>query len=1011
MFAADLSGFGSRLLAELRVRRSLNDTLFRHLCRALLPVELQAEYDVDDLITDMAEDKDAADGRLLELYTGILLRCQGHAVSSVGGAKNDGGVDVLVESAAAGSGSAVISESGAVMVQCKQYRDTPVNVDVLVQLLGAMDIHNIQHGLLVTSSAVTDGVTKLERYLDERYELWQHSNPCTSCNTAQRPMRAQVWDRNKLIALLDQHAAAFVRLRERLIQQLLDDQHLMRMIRQKRGMHFCVRHAIRDPSTFPHNECAFDCRPVDQPIAAATSTTTDGRKARQGARQPRKRHGFHFSHRDRPLAPRHTRQMVQPPDGTAVVDMDLRDPPQAVSKATSVLLTPQNLPSYQQSSVQPSTFVDALLWLQQRSSASPTSVEHSGSVPHSHSSHAHLMSIEQAEVEQVEGEYETPAVLQLNEEIDSDDETDKDDWEDGDDSYGTPDEADGDCHENESQIKAQDRPTSVYLPSSGSTASRESTNVGAESSDDPTLEDLSTNECLEAPALPNSPIIQPAATLLVSHDPSSKHHNNGGAYARSPTGMQRTPRRQLGLSVHQSLHHLHDTASSPPSSAQQLTSNLTAYTTVPFESPDTTPSAVANVLPAFSSLNMEESTLDKSSLEKTLATCDGSSAQIGIVPTVCEGENGELFVDSWEQDGETPLESLSEEESTVSQLSPVDYSHSHAPNAPVHGTSTTSAYSPARCPGRTARPRSDCARDRGGHIATSGAVSTHTVMTGEQEQTITERINDKRSMGMDEIDTMLQVILTRPAPHHHIQLPSATTAAFHKHDQPQPHHKELEREVASQVAEVEEIGEGAEVDAECEATTASEEREEEVEEMDALSTDEEMEAYRQAPLRSPVPLSAIKYQPPLPPASVQPHAHTTSPARNQHILMRPKRTPRISRPSPAYSGKDDKVPYTDREVRELILLYRKYGGGARRFANILEDSACHWLHVDKAGGRTGVNLKDKWRNLTALSRSKCDVLTVMCNRIEREAQQQRLEKGVKEGKLAIKRRGKLGSAG
>ncbi|MCJ1297122.1 hypothetical protein MMC34_008691, partial [Xylographa carneopallida] len=298
MSDAATPSFGSRLLDELRVRRSLNSSLFRHLCRSLLPAAQQQRQNMFDPIVDMVDDKDAADGRLLELYTGMLLHCQGHTVRSVGGARNDGGVDVLVDSAAPGSGSAVSSEGGAVMVQCKQYRDTPVNVDVLVQLLGGMNVRDVQHGLLVTNSEVTEGVRQLERYLQRRQQKCRsNGDACSSCGAAARPVRAQVWDRSRLIALLDQHAAGFIRLRDDCIQRLLDDGQLMHAIRQRRGTGYCIRHAICDPLTFPHAECVFGCRPMRVDVAASTPSAADARpRRRAGVRSRRIDRGFHFSH-------------------------------------------------------------------------------------------------------------------------------------------------------------------------------------------------------------------------------------------------------------------------------------------------------------------------------------------------------------------------------------------------------------------------------------------------------------------------------------------------------------------------------------------------------------------------------------------------------------------------------------------------------------------------------------------------------------------------------------------
>ena len=978
MSAVSLTGFGSRLLAELRVRRSLNDTLFRRLCRSLLPVALQARHDEDEPILDMADDKDAADGRLLELYTGILLQCQGHTVSSVGGAKGDGGVDVMVQSAMAGSGSAVTSESGPVIVQCKQYRDTPVNVDVLVQLLGAMDVQGVRHGLLVTSSEVTEGVSQLERHLEQRFSRWQRNGRCKSCGDQQRPLRAQVWDRHKLVALFDQHAAAFVQLRESLIQRLLNDTQLMRIVRQRRGTDYCVRHAICDPHTFPHNECSFGCRPIDPPVVAvaACAAAASPRKALDKSRPLRRKHAYQFLLPKWPTRQTATEPMAQPSQTEPATDVALMH----ASKTTSSPF----LASTQQAALPPHAGSVHASTLTARTLPSPQRTVQ--------------LVVHSEPIKDVADEQREEA--QRWEQSDDSDETDEDlscwgtkhDSEDGRDGYYTPSEADSDT-EADNQPKrrsgeeqANTHNNSEHGVSSQGTALKDAVAVDQEQSPDVSTTSVASTQPRSAPL--------PAGSRL--HDPFTQLSER----RQSPDGRCITDRRRStsGNSAR--------TQYTPPRRRSNSGSGRSAFRSLVHSTP--TGQRISRQLILSSPKGVDGATGGAlSAVEERAAAVDS-----GATSTICEGENGELFLAApWDDCDETALESVSDDEVTIGRPSPVaPPPHCSSPLQydmaahSVHYADRSVTASPR--PIRTARPTRSISAPR---IAAS-----RPVMTGEQERQIAERIDDERCMEMDEIDSMLQLILTRPAPYHHIQLPAVRAAAANMQPQPQPQpplhvHERSEGEVQSDDLDDEE-GEADPI-----ATTASEEQEEEEEQeeaMDALSSDDEAGA-DQHPISTTI--QTIKHPSHLPPTPTRPLIHYTSPprslARDRPIIMRPKRTPRLAKPSVAQPCKEDKVPFTDREVRELILLYRQYGGDARRFASILDDPTCQWLHTDKPGGRNNVGLKDKWRNLTGLSTTKCDVLTVMCSRIEREAKQQRLEKGIKEGKLATKRRVKECGAG
>ena len=955
MSAVDLHDFGSRLLAELRTRRSLNDTLFRHLCRSLLPTAVQVRHNANDPILDMADDKDAPDGRLLELYTAILLQCQGHAVISAGGAKNDGGVDVMVRSAAAGSGSAVRSEGGAVMVQCKQYRDSPVNVDVLVQLLGAMNIRTVQHGLLVTSSEVTDGVKQLERHLDRRYEQWERKGSCcSSCGNQQRPLRAQVWDRNTLVALLDQHAAAFVELRERLVQRLLDDQQLMRLIRLKRGADYCVRHAIHDPHTFPHDECRFGCRPFAEEVDASASLAAGGRQKMNRVRSLYKKAGYNFPSQRR-LNEYSEEQPTSPPALAATTSSPQTSttplPMSLVRDGATLPLAPaadvdewfervtltddHAAPHGALRTPRPDRFSST-----SEPQPSSSNVGRAGDTPTSVMVQPREVSSEQAE----EANAENEAVLLLSEETDSGEDSDDRLSQDSarecgaeEDEYETPDEA-----ESDPDTKNQ------------------------------TLH-LSTGDDTDCQATPRSTLPTSSASLPTTAVSLAFQHAT--PTSRRDSNQHRSPLQEL---------HMQNPGQPTPDRQRDNSSHRPQL---------------------------------ESSSTKSLPQSDA-------VLAICDGENGEMFIaGGLDENDETPLEMLSDDEVAVNSP-PSAAASSHHSALPALLTPANSLDKPAR-PAYTAPPRPAPTPRRQRHVTAPATVPPPTpVMTGEEERRIAARIDDERAMEADEIEPMLQLILTRPAPHHHIHRPSSKPILVPlPSPQPQPRrqrNKQADMTVEAKVEAANDEEEESELKRKAAATTVNEEQEEEqdeLEEMDRLSSDDEAEASCRSSATFPITIPPIKQlSDPLQTPTHLSINHPTSPPhtliRPAAIKMRPIRTPRNTH-STARSA-DDKVFYTDREVRELILLYRKHGGHGRRFVSILNDPACHWLHVDKAGGgRDNVGLKDKWRNLTTVrgGGGKCDVLTAMCCRIEREAREQRVARGIKEGKQAMKRKVKEQAAG
>ncbi len=81
-----------------------------------------------------------------EKLMALLYVDSGYAVCRMGGAKADGGVDLLVEKEEEGKKG---------VVQCKHWRTWKVTVKEVRELLGAMTDHGISNGVLVTVKGFT----------------------------------------------------------------------------------------------------------------------------------------------------------------------------------------------------------------------------------------------------------------------------------------------------------------------------------------------------------------------------------------------------------------------------------------------------------------------------------------------------------------------------------------------------------------------------------------------------------------------------------------------------------------------------------------------------------------------------------------------------------------------------------------------------------------------------------------------------------------------------------------
>jgi restriction system protein len=92
-----------------------------------------------------AEALDGMSWREFELLVGEAFRLQGYQVKEQGGARPDGGVDLVLRKA-----------NETFLVQCKQWKAMKVGVDVVRELYGVMAAQGAAGGFVVTSGRFTD---------------------------------------------------------------------------------------------------------------------------------------------------------------------------------------------------------------------------------------------------------------------------------------------------------------------------------------------------------------------------------------------------------------------------------------------------------------------------------------------------------------------------------------------------------------------------------------------------------------------------------------------------------------------------------------------------------------------------------------------------------------------------------------------------------------------------------------------------------------------------------------
>ena len=91
-----------------------------------------------------AEALNAMTWQEFEMLVGEAFRLQGYAVTELGGAQADGGVDLVLRKGTETS-----------LVQCKQWKAFSVKVDVVRELYGVMAARGAAHGFVVTSGNFT----------------------------------------------------------------------------------------------------------------------------------------------------------------------------------------------------------------------------------------------------------------------------------------------------------------------------------------------------------------------------------------------------------------------------------------------------------------------------------------------------------------------------------------------------------------------------------------------------------------------------------------------------------------------------------------------------------------------------------------------------------------------------------------------------------------------------------------------------------------------------------------
>ena len=234
---------GQQLLNEIRSLSSLNAILFDHLRAALVPRGVASALPRN---THVQSGKQAqSDGRVLELYMGILFHCMGCTVLSCGGGPADGGVDVKVKD----------SQGNLIAIQCKQYSRAVVGYNVGLQLIGAMYTTGSAVGVLITPSTASRDVKVLAQCMQDI----RHGE-----------LRLHVWESEHLVRLLGKWSADIVDARAAMLDDVLSDVGICERIIASQPQGYCIKHAI----CLPHvaGECDMHCSPASSSMPAHLST-------------------------------------------------------------------------------------------------------------------------------------------------------------------------------------------------------------------------------------------------------------------------------------------------------------------------------------------------------------------------------------------------------------------------------------------------------------------------------------------------------------------------------------------------------------------------------------------------------------------------------------------------------------------------------------------------------------------------------------------------------------------
>ena len=224
---------GRLILDEIRSVTSLNAILFDHLRVSLVPGGASSALPRNTRVR--ASKHAQSDGRVLELYVGILFHCMGFTVLSCGGGPADGGVDVTVRD----------NKNNIIAIQCKQYSRAVVGYNIGLQLIGAMYTTGANVGVLITSAAASQDVRDLAGSME---------------SVRGGEFRMHVWQGEQLARLLGRWSADIADAVSALIDDALADGELCDRIRASQPHGYCIRHSIRPARG--DGECPSNCKPI-----------------------------------------------------------------------------------------------------------------------------------------------------------------------------------------------------------------------------------------------------------------------------------------------------------------------------------------------------------------------------------------------------------------------------------------------------------------------------------------------------------------------------------------------------------------------------------------------------------------------------------------------------------------------------------------------------------------------------------------------------------------------------